>query len=128
MIDLSQAQMPRKGRMVGVVDQLVVDDAVPAPGAEDLGTVDQDAVVPRRHVTEDLGELGPAADREAIEVTRPDVVGPRLVIRPRRVQQSRQSKVDLGEVWLLRQERSILLHAFFGCRGLEPPWPQGIAR
>ena len=57
---LRQVQMARQAGMVGVVEELIVEDSMPAPGAEDLGAINEDAVVASRDVPMDLREIAPA--------------------------------------------------------------------
>jgi len=76
---LCQVQMAGQAGMVGVVAQLIVEDSMPAPGAEDFGAINEDAVVAGRDVPIDLHEIAPAAHRETVEVAGPDVMFPRLV-------------------------------------------------
>ena len=75
---LRQLQMAVKRRMMSVVNDRVVEDAVAATGAEDFRAVHQDDVVPRRDVTIHLHQIAPAADRETIQIASPDVMLARL--------------------------------------------------
>ncbi len=83
---LRQVQMARQAGMVGVVEELIVEDSMPAPGAEDLGAINEDAVVASRDVPMDLREIAPAAHRETVKITSLDVVLARLIrtLRPAR--------------------------------------------
>jgi len=97
---LRQVQMARQAGMVGVVEELIVEDSMPAPGAEDLGAINEDAVVASRDVPMDLREIAPAAHRETVKITSLDVVLARLFERSALLEQPSQPEVGLGKVRL----------------------------
>ena len=99
--------MARQSGMVSVVEQLIVEDSMPASGAEDSGAINQDGIVPGRDVPIDLGNVTPTADRVTIEIASTDVVLARLLERSALLEQPSQSEVGLGEFGLLVQQRPI---------------------
>ena len=125
---LSQVQMACQGRMLGIVAQRIVDDSMPASGAEDCGSINQNRIVPGRDVPIDLGKVAAATDRVTIKITSLDVMLARLLERPGLLEQPSQTEVGLGEVGLLVQKRLDSVSGSAPDLPSRSPGPAGIAR
>jgi len=110
---------PQRG-MHRVLKELIVQETVTTNRPKVRLPVDQDAPVPRGHVTVNLLKGGRAAHRIAVQIAGRNVMAVSFIPGGGPLEKLGQAIVRLGEAGLKGEEQSVSVHAVRGIVCLEP--------